>query len=487
MSLARADARFLLPDPITSAAVLGDVDGWRSALERGQVEVVTGTSRPNLVVAPASDWRAAVQTGASGIVLHGRDQAARLRRAGIPARAHFPIPNGADPVALLPLDAPRIARYALTRMVAPPSSLKVLRNRLLPPLLGPGARLTGRELVTTASPGGITPRLVSAAARELGADERLDWLLVPGRGDLLARCILLLFPPEADEPHWALKFARMPDYTFPFDREERGHRLLSSTDPVVTAHAPRPLGRFELDGRHASLETAAPGATLAAYLHGTEPRERKLEMLDRIAGWLVAVAERTAEPPPALDEEVARLAGVAATWGDPAAGLDPAAALRDVPAVLVHDDLGSWNIAVDRSEFVALDWEGARRDGFPLCDLLYLLSDALAHLDGVPPDLDAREAHFVALNRGELDSSRTLFHWIGETVRRLELPPERVGAIATFAWMHHGLPTPERQAASEELDEARAPAFWNQWIWRFARRWVTDPTLGRDWSAWRGG
>jgi hypothetical protein len=486
MSLARGDVRFLLPGPVRSVTLLDEEDGWRSALERAQVEVVGEAGRADLVIAPARSWRAALASGAPGVVLHGRDARARLARAGIPARTYFPMPNAGDPFVVLPLDAPRLTRYVLTRMVAPRTALRTLRNRLLPRLLAPRARVSGSELLTTASAAGITPQLVSVAARELAADDGLDWLLLPGRGDLLARSVLLLFPRGADEPRWAVKFARVRDYTAPFDRDDRGHRVIEAAGPVVAAHAPARAGRFVVDGLHASIETAAPGATLAAYLRGAARPQRKVQALDAIAAWLVAVAEHTAEPPQALAPQLERLGReVVPEWGDAGAGLDPGAELRDVPAVLEHHDLGPWNMAVDGGEFVALDWEAARPHGLPLWDLLYLLTDSLAQLDGVAQELDERETHFAALFRGELDSSRVLFRWIAETVRRLGLRPERVGPIATLCWMEHGLSPRTRQAAIDEHGDTAPPIFGNLLIERLARRWLTDPALGRDWCAWQ--
>jgi hypothetical protein len=486
MSLARADIRFLLPDPVRSASVLGAVDGWHAALERAGVELVAPASGPDLLVAPARHWREAAASGARGIVLDGADRRMQLRAAGLTPRAHLPAPTAADPTVLLPLDAPRVAHYALTRMVAPRSNLKVLRNHVLARVLTRGARLSGARLATTAAAAGGEPQLVRAAARELAVDGQLDWLLLPGRGDLLARCVLQLFPPGATEPHWVLKFARVRDYTDPFDRDEQGYRIAMDAGPLVTVHTPAPLGRFVVDGLHASVETAAPGATLVAYLHGRAPRERKLAKLDAIARWVLEVAVRTADPPAALQPELERLTRyVVPRWREAGAAFNPEKDLGGIPAVLQHNDLGSWNIVVDGDGFVALDWEAARRHALPLWDLLYLLTDALAHLDGVPSTLADRERHFVQLFRGELPSSRTLFSWVAAAVRRLQLPPERVGELASLCWMHHGLSPEARKAAIDQLGDPSPPSFWLQLIEQLARRWLSDPALGTGWSTWQ--
>jgi len=106
----------------------------------------------------------------------------------------------------------------------------------------------------------------------------------------------------------------------------------------VVAHAPRHLGRFELDGYHASLETAARGQKLAAFLRQPISRRRKLEVLDRVADWLIQVARETAVPVEALAEERERFERqVFPFWADcggrPRPGTLAAADSADLPAL----------------------------------------------------------------------------------------------------------------------------------------------------------
>src|SRR5204862_5988637 len=96
--------------------------------------------------------------------------------------------------------------------------------------------------------------------------------------------------------------------------------------------------------------------------------------------------------------------------------------------------------------FTAVDWESARRHGFPLWDLLYFLVDALVHLDGAWQP-ERRESHAARLLLGETASSEVLFRWVRKAVQALELPTDTVGAIATLAWLHHGLSPVARDAA----------------------------------------
>ena len=110
--------------------------------------------------------------------------------------------------------------------------------------------------------------------------------------------------------------------------------------------------------------------------------------------------------------------------------------VADNPGVLQHNDLGSWNVVVDGSNFVVVDWESMRQHGLPLWDTAYFLADALALLEGAV-DGETRHEHTRRLFRGELASSQILFRWIGRSVNSLELPNDAVGPIMALCWMHH--------------------------------------------------
>ena len=68
--LARADARFLLPRPVTSAVVIDGLPGWREALAAAGVEVGPRPD-PVLAVAPARRAADAVAAGAPMVLLEG--------------------------------------------------------------------------------------------------------------------------------------------------------------------------------------------------------------------------------------------------------------------------------------------------------------------------------------------------------------------------------------------------------------------------------
>ena len=89
-----------------------------------------------------------------------------------------------------------------------------------------------------------------------------------GSADALTRGVFHLFPPGAVDPSWVLKFARVPGYSDPFDRDERGLTIARDGGETVARHAPHLLGRLEAAGLSATVETAAVGARLTYLLQG---------------------------------------------------------------------------------------------------------------------------------------------------------------------------------------------------------------------------
>ena len=394
-------------------------------------------------------------------------------------RRYVTVPGPSEPQLVVPVDRSHVARYAISTWTAPVSRARRLRNEAarLAASLGAFPDLP-RSLTVAAAPG---PPFAVAAASPLGVLADADWFLTLGHGDALTRAAFQLFAPGATEPSWVLKLSRVPGYSAPFDRDERGLGLAAGAGGVVAAHAPRLLGRFEVAGLPCSLETAAAGRRLTFLLQGASSRDQKLRAIDAVAAWTLAVAQQTAAPAEALTAERARLErDVLPRWPDVAADL--VARLPPLPAVLQHNDLGCWNVVVGRHGFTAVDWESAREHGLPLWDLLYLLVDALVLLDGAWAP-DRREAHAASLLRGETESSAVLFRWLRATVDTLALPPEAVGPVVTLGWLHHGL----SPAARDEAARTVAPGLisagtFAEWM---SRLWLREPGLGVGWSAWR--
>ncbi len=210
-----------------------------------------------------------------------------------------------------------------------------------------------------------------------------------------------------------------------------------------------------------------------------------MRAIEAVADWTVEAGRATAGPAERLELERRRLAEeVVPAWSDLGVPAGLVEEVGPVPAVVQHNDLGSWNIvARSGTEFTAVDWESARAAGLPLWDLVYFLTDALTHLDGAS-ETSRRDAHNLRLFSGQLPSSTILFGWIRRTCEALGIAEEWVGPIVTLCWLHHGLSgghrrhalgahAPEHAATGEPADAER-----------IARLWIRSPGLGAGWDAW---
>ena len=432
----------------------------------------------DLAVASARSAGDAAATGAGMVVVEGARRSS-LDSKALATRVFLTLPSVEAPTFFLPLDCRAALQYALRESLAPPVRWKRLRNRLLEPALARGIAPASR-LVTVAQRGQAEPFLIGAA-HELGIPERIEWFLAAGQGDALSRGVFQVFEQGAAEPRWALKFARVPDYAEPFDRDERGLRLAREVGGPIAEHAPLFLGRLVAAGIHASLESAAVGQRLLGFLHTAATRREKLQAIEAVAEWTLSVARHTLADPERLEPERGRLREhVLPHW--PGAPGELADALAAVPAVFQHGDLGSWNVVVRPGGFTVLDWEDAVLDAPPLWDLWYLLADALAHLD-VSAGPDTREQHFVRLFRGELPVSEILFRWTRLTVEALGIPADAVSALATLCWLDEGLGHHERLSAIGQYAPGTERA--RTQYERIGELWLSTPGLGLGWNSWQ--
>lgn len=475
-----ADLRFALPVPVRTATVL-DADrepllgelahGLRLAGVR-----VDDATRPDVVVAAAGRAAEALRIPAGAHLLIGRD-AHRVARDG---RSLLVRGSLTRPLAVVPVRPAAGLRHYLTGVAAPPSSRARLRNRALAGLLRtplPAERLLPAAAVVTvlAEPGTPpVPRIVQAAA-ELGLPADASWVLGLGTGDDLQRATFRLL--HGGRLRWVVKFSRVAGAGDSFVRDERGLGLARAAGGVVAAHAPVHLGRFEVDGLPASLETAAFGRPLLDLL-----ARRPFALLDRIAGWVVDLGSATASPAAELVPERGRLArDVLPHWRRSGAPADLVDGLPPLPAALVHNDLGSWNVISDGRSFAAVDWESARPSGLPLWDLCYFLADTLARIDG-PADPGTLLRRTLDLFRGTSPHSPLLFRWIRTAATRLQVSPDAVGPVVTLCWLHHGLSAAARARALGGTAPA-APGH----LAMLAEPWLADPALGPTWRAWSTG
>jgi hypothetical protein len=325
------------------------------------------------------------------------------------------------------------------------------------------------------------PALVRAACREFDLGDR-EWLMLVSLGSIIRRNAFLLFPSGADLPVEAVKFARARGYAAQFERDERAAAVVGAAGGAAARRAPRYIGRFQVDGYEASVESAAPGEKLSALLRRPVGRRRKLEVLDAVAAWLVEVACETATPPDGLQAERERLeCDVLPFWA--ARGVDQAlvTALPPVPATFQHSDVAEENIVVSSNGFIVLDWEFAQPRGLPLADLVYFGVHVLRILDG-HLTLEERDRHFVDVVTGRAKSSPILFRWVRALVEALNIPADAVGTLVTLNWLDRGKLSEEEHRRAEALGGVELADSFAE---RAARVWLEHPGLGPGWNAWR--
>jgi hypothetical protein len=435
-----ADPRFLLSAPPRSAVVLPGAEAWLPLLERAGIDVTSGLPVDVALTGPEP---AAGATGGSRAVIVEGD----ARPDGYVSRRYVVFGSRDRPTLLVPRDRSNAISYALSAWSAPRTRPRMLRAHLVARLPRLALRLARWPVVTIATHDASPPYVVAAALELLELESPVDWLLLCSQSDDLGRAAFLLFPEGAPRPRWIVKFVRIPSYSDPIDRDERALAVVAAAGELVAAHAPRFVGRFEVGGLAASIETAAAGRRLSAVLGSAASRAAKQRIVDA---------------------------------GAPGDLLD---GLSGLPAVLQHNDLGPWNIVSDGgSEFTAVDWESANPSGLPLWDLWYFLADALRLLDGE----DAADGvAFARLFRGEAASSPELFRWTRTAVEALRIPSQAVGKLATLCWLHHGLSHEARGAAVDSL--AHGGGTLTPAAVAYPRVWLSDPELGSGWRSWMDG
>jgi hypothetical protein len=486
VSLHRVDPRFVLPHPVRRAVVLDGLEEWRAGLVSAGIEVSNQASEgspPDVVVSPARLAAQARYLRAPSIIVEGSRERP-FRGGDYQARRVLLRPTRERPTLALPLDQQAPVTYALERWSVVDRRWKTARMRAARGLVSHGLFPSWASPVVTVATHAVGPPTLVAAAGELGVPSDATWFLTFGQGDALSRNAFQLFRAGSDQPEWVLKFARVAGYAERFDNDERGLRLAHAAGDVIAAHAPRLVGRFDVDGVHASLETAAAGRRLRDLLLKPGDQTAKLKLIERIAGWILELGRLTQTSPEEMGTERERLRGdVVPRWRELGVRSELVDELPSLPAVAQHNDLGAWNVVADDGDFVVVDWENVREAALPLWDLFYFLGSAFVLLDGsvTPEQLPAR---IVRLFAGEARSSRRLFSWVRRGAEAADVPPEAVGALATLCWLSHSHSARAHNvdlATFTPLDPPRMHGLEG-----IAPAWMAHPALGPSWSVWRG-
>ena len=485
MSLHRVDPRFVLSHGVDRAIVLDGLEEWRTGLVSAGIEVVgrlDENAPADVVIAPARLAARACRTGAASVIIEGSRER-QFRGGEYEVRQLLLRPTRRRPTLALPLDQPAAVTYALERWSVVDRRWKTARMRVARALVSRGLFPSWASPVVTVLTRASGPPVLVAAAGELGVPRDVGWFLTFGQGDALSRNAFQLFPPGSDRPEWILKFARVPGYSHRFDDDEQGLGLAQAAGGAVAARAPRLIGRFDVSGIHASLETAATGRRLRDVLLTPGDRAAKLGLIERIAGWIVELGRRTqASAEEAIAERKRLHDEVVPEWSKLGVGSELVDELPPLSAVAQHNDLGTWNVVAEEGDFVVVDWENARKAALPLWDLLYFLGDALVLLDGSGRP-DERPARLARLFAGDAPSSPLLFSWVRRAAEAAAVPPEAVGPIATLCWLSHSLSANVHNvdiATFTPRDPPRLHGFE-----AIAAAWMAHPALGPGWARWR--
>jgi hypothetical protein len=491
MSFHRVDPRFVLPHRVNRAVVLSGLDEWGAGLVSAGIEVSEASDSrsepPDLVVSPASLADEARKTRARSIIVEGSCE--RLFRGTDYAASRLLIrPTRERPTLALPLDQRAPVSYALERWSVLDRRWKKARMRTARLLVTRGLFPSWASPIVTVATQAAGPPAFITAAGELGVPSDANWFLTFGQGDALSRNAFQLFPTCSDQPEWVLKFARVANYSKRFQNDERGLQLAHAAGEVIAAHAPRLVGRFDVDGVHALLETAATGRRLRDVLRTPGDRALKLRLIDRIGAWILELGRLTQSSPEELGAERSRLRSeVVPEWRHLGVLPELVDELPPLPGVVQHNDLGTWNVVADKGDFVVVDWENVRDAALPLWDLFYFMADAFVLLDSSEPPDDAPEqlpARMARLFAGEAPSSPLLFTWIRRAVEAAAVPADAVGPIATLCWLSHSLSAAAHNvdlASFTPRDPPRLHGFEGM-----ARAWMDHAALGPGWSVWRG-
>jgi hypothetical protein len=472
MSIRIADARLLANVPVSRVTLLGSLEGWSDALRAVGIDVVD--SGADLVVAESSFARRAARLDAPVVIVLGARRGV-LRRAGYSSRTLVVRPGRAGIRLFVPVDDSRAAEHALLLRIPGRSWIKRVAARAALVALRAGMPL--RAAITIGTRGADPPRIL-AEASTLGTGPPTEWYLLAGDGDDLQRLVWFCFDGDSRSPAWAVKCSRVPGNDESFRREAAALVALDRLPPA-RRHAPRLLGRLEVDGLPIAVETAGVGQPLQLLL--PHARANGLEIVNAIADWVVELGRATARPAADLRPELRRLDDeVVPLWAGAPPGL--AASLPAVAAVLQHNDLGCWNILVEDSTFTVLDWESSRPSGLPLWDLVYFLTDALSGLTA-PEDNQEKERRMLELLRGELVTSGLLFGRLAAAAAAFGVPANAVGPIVTLGWLHHGLSADARaRRGSRQGATTGAPSSAGP-LQQIADSWLSDPALGVAWTA----
>lgn len=308
---------------------------------------------------------------------------------------------------------------------------------------GQGRRAVIGVVAARRGPAGRPLTWMAALGADVGVPATVRWRLsTPGAYP--SQKAVARIGPTPGRVGAVVKLAQDPRFSDRVRNEALALRGLAAAGPAfVDRRAPAVLGEAEVGGAAAVVEQALWGRPFlqASSLRASCPfaadaAAAATELADvrrmtvagvQMAGQLDELRSRfvaAVHPPAAVADLLAEQVAVVAERAT-------------VPAVVVHGDLGTWNLLVLDGRVRILDWESAAAGGPPLWDLAYL-ARSYAVRCGRRRGLTrsrAIERHLIAGS----PLTATLAGWFATYRHRLGLDPELGEALFHTCWMHRAV------------------------------------------------
>lgn len=400
-------------------------------------------------------------TQAGARVLARDDSVARLRQASTLRGELWSVTGGGPEVE----DRLRRAGYASVRWVIPTSESTDPGDGIDATPAGairylPSSGSSKRPRLPRFNRSGVNQRMGLVAgvqvrdnrppayAHDLAVRAGLDlsehrWALW-SRGDYPSqKAVMYLLPAGEAQPDAVVKVTRHPRFNSRLDNE---HLMLSRVEAVggpSAARAPKP--RFH--GSAGPLRVVGESAFNGTPFLSISSLDAHCRLAADAAEGITELGRATARPVTGaavggpLQEVLGRFRRLFGPSAEADRELqrhvDRIGAEPELPAVLFHGDLGTWNMMVADGAVRFLDWESAEEVGPPLWDLAYFIRSY-----AVQSGRRRGQSRSRAISRhlvGASDVTEAAGRWIEGYRRTLGLAPELVAPLFHTCWMHRAV------------------------------------------------